>query len=48
MRENGYDMPDPDCSDDGHTGDGPFGDAIDTDDLLFIAVSPSCQNIIGG
>jgi hypothetical protein len=48
MRENGYDMPDPDFSNGGHTGDGPFGDAIDTDDPLFTDAAPSCQDIIGG
>jgi hypothetical protein len=48
MRENGYDMPDPDFSNGGHTGDGPFGDAIDTDNPLFVAAAPSCQDIIGG
>ncbi len=35
MRDNGYDMPDPDFSGDGHGGAGPFGDAIDTDDPAF-------------
>ena len=48
MRENGYDMPDPDFSNGGHTGDGPFGDAIDTDDPLFAPAAASCQGIIGG
>ena len=48
MRENGYDMPDPDFSNGGHTGDGPFGDAIDTDDPLFAPTAPSCQDIISG
>ena len=47
MRDNGYDMPDPDFSNGGHSGDGPFGDAIDTDDPLFKAAAPSCQGIIG-
>lgn len=48
MRDNGYDMPDPDFSDGGHTGDGPFGDAIDVNDPQFRAAAPSCQGIIGG
>jgi len=48
MRENGYEMPDPDFSGDGHTGDGPFGDAIDTDDPGFQRAATSCEGIIGG
>jgi len=48
MRENGYDMPDPDFSDNGHGGDGPFGDAIDADDPAFQTAAQSCEGIIGG
>ena len=48
MRENGYDMPDPDFSGDGHTGAGPFGDAIDTDDPDFQTAAKSCEGIVGG
>ena len=48
MRENGYDMPDPDFSTGGHTGEGPFGDAIDTDAPLFVVAAALCQDIIGG
>lgn len=48
MRENGYDMPDPDFSGDGHTGEGPFGDAIDTDDPDFQTAGKSCEGIVGG
>jgi hypothetical protein len=48
MRENGYDMPDPDFSDSGHSGDGPFGDAIDTDDPDFQTAAKSCEGIVGG
>ena len=48
MRENGYDMPDPDFSDNGHSGDGPFGDAIDTDDPDFQTAAKSCEGIVGG
>ena len=48
MRENGYDMPDPDFTGDGHTGAGPFGDAIDTDDPAFQTAAQSCDGIIGG
>ena len=48
MRDNGYDMPDPDFSGDGHSGAGPFGDAIDTDDPAFQTAAESCEGIIGG
>ncbi len=48
MRENGYAMPDPDFSDNGHTGAGPFGDVIDTDDPAFQTAAQSCEGIIGG
>ncbi len=48
MRENGYDMPDPDFSGDGHSGAGPFGDAIDTDDPDFLTAVKSCEGIVGG
>ena len=47
MRDNGYDMPDPDFSGDGHTGAGPFGDAVDTDDPAFQTAVQSCEGIIG-
>jgi hypothetical protein len=47
MRENGYDMPDPDFSD-GHGGAGPFGDAIDTSDPDFETAAQSCDGIVGG
>ena len=48
MRKNGYDMPDPDISGDGHSGAGPFGDAIDTDDPAFKTAVTSCDDIVGG
>jgi hypothetical protein len=48
MRRNGYDMPDPDFSGDGHTGAGPFGGAIDTDDPAFQTAAESCEGIVGG
>jgi len=48
MRENGYEMSDPDFSAGGHTGDGPFGDAIDTDDPDYQRAATSCEGIIGG
>ena len=46
MRENGYDMPDPDFSGDGHSGAGPFGDAIDIDDPDFLTAARSCEGIV--
>lgn len=48
MRENGYDMPDPDFSGDGHSGAGPFGAAIDTNDPDFKTAVTSCEGIVGG
>ena len=48
MRENGYDMPDPVFSGDGHSGAGPFGDALDTDDPDFQTAVESCDDIVGG
>jgi hypothetical protein len=48
MRENGYDMPDPDFSGNGHSGAGPFGDAIDTEDPDFQRAVTSCEGIVGG
>lgn len=48
MRENGYDMPDPDFSGEGHSGAGPFGDAIDIDDPAFQKAVGSCEGIVGG
>jgi hypothetical protein len=48
MRENGYDMPDPDFSGDGHSGAGPIGDAIDTDDPKFQTAAKSFDDIVGG
>lgn len=47
MRENCYDMPDPDFSEGGHSGGGPFGDVIDTDDPEFQRAVGSCEGIVG-
>jgi hypothetical protein len=48
MRENGYEMPDPDFSGEGHIDDGPLGDALDTDHPDFQRASVSCEGITGG
>lgn len=55
MRDNGYDMPDPDLSAAGTPGQGngpgegggPFG-AIDRDDPTFEAAQESCNSLLGG
>ncbi len=55
MRENGYDMADPDFSNfgpgaaggGGQGGGGPFGD-IDLDDPDFITAQEACQDILAG
>ena len=48
MRENGYDMPDPDLSNlggDGEGGFGPFGGEIDPTDPDFISATEECEYI---
>ena len=46
MRDNGYEMPDPDFSTQpGPGGGGPFGD-IDPDDPAFEAANEACQDIL--
>jgi hypothetical protein len=54
MRDNGYDMPDPDFSNfgqpgqgQGQGGGGPFGQ-IDREDPDFVAASEACGDILGG
>jgi hypothetical protein len=49
MRDNGYDMPDPDFSSfgPGSGGGGPFGE-IDQDDPAFQAASDACADILAG
>ncbi len=52
MRDNGFDMPDPDLSsfgnrDEGGPGGGPFGGAIDPDDPDFISAMEECEHIFG-
>lgn len=50
MRENGYDMPDPDFS--GSAGErgggGPFGGSIDPEDLAFVSALGACEETFGG
>ena len=50
MRDNGYDMPDPDFS--GSAGErgggGPFGDGIDPEDLAFVSALEACEETFGG
>ncbi len=56
MRENGFDMPDPDFSNLGQGGNnsagpgggGPFGDDIDPDDPAFQSALESCEDIFEG
>jgi len=51
MRENGYDMPDPDFSNFGAGGGGggePFGGEIDRDDPGFQAALEACEHIFEG
>lgn len=50
MRDNGYDMPDPDFSNapgEGGPGNGPFA-GIDQDDLDFQSAFEACQEVFGG
>jgi len=49
MRDNGYDMPDPDFStmgNPGQSGGGPFG-ALDRDDPAFQTAQEACADIFG-
>jgi anti-sigma regulatory factor (Ser/Thr protein kinase) len=51
MRDNGYDMPDPDFSAEpgqGAQGGGPFGGAIDSDDPSFQSALEGCEDAFGG
>ena len=52
MRDNGYDMPDPDFTsfgpgEPGQGGGGPFG-AIDFEDPDFVAAQDACQDLLSG
>jgi hypothetical protein len=54
MRENGFDMPDPDFSNllqgpgGGEGGGGPFGGAFDPDDPAFTSALEACEDVFGG
>ncbi|MEN8234503.1 MAG: hypothetical protein ABFR89_06220 [Actinomycetota bacterium] len=51
MRDNGYDMPDPDFSTrgtPGQGGGGPFGGALETDDPAFQTALEACGSMFGG
>lgn len=46
MRDNGYDMPDPDFGSEPGTGGGPFGE-IDPEDPAFQAALETCEDVFG-
>jgi len=54
MRDNGYDMPDPDFSrlgqgdGEGGGGGGPFGEGFDPQDPEFLSAMSACQDVFGG
>jgi hypothetical protein len=56
MRDNGYDMPDPDFSSllrgegegDGEGGGGPFGENFDPEDPKFLSAMSECEDVFGG
>lgn len=54
MRENGYDMPDPDFSgllggqEDGERGGGPFGEGFNPEDPAFTSALAACEEVFGG
>jgi hypothetical protein len=48
MRENGYDMPDPNFSNQGAGSGGPFGGAIDRNDPTFKKADAVCQHYLSG
>jgi hypothetical protein len=45
MRDNGYDMPDPDFTGDGFGGLFEIGENIDPNDPVFLAAMEECQSI---
>lgn len=48
MRKNGYDMPDPNFSNQGASSGGPFGGAIDRNDPAFKKANAVCQSNLSG
>ncbi|MCL1597613.1 MAG: hypothetical protein M3094_00395 [Actinomycetia bacterium] len=48
MRDNGYDMPDPDLSTSRGSGGGPFSGAIDVNDPDFQEAAAACEGIFDG
>ena len=48
MRENGYDIADPDLSKTRGSGGGPFGGSIDLADPEFQTAAAACDGIFGG
>ncbi len=48
MRDNGYNLPDPDLTKMSGGGGGPFGGAIDLTDPAFQKASEACDGIFGG
>lgn len=54
MRDNGYDMPDPDFSSllrgsgEGGGGGGPFGANFDPEDPAFTSALEACEDVFGG
>jgi hypothetical protein len=48
MRKNGYDLPDPDFSNQGGSGGGPFGGAIDQGDPVFKKADAVCRSNLPG
>ena len=48
MRENGYDLPDPDLTKTRGSGGGPFGGSIDLTDPAFQSAAVACDGVFGG
>jgi hypothetical protein len=48
MRKNGYDLPDPNFSNQGGSGGGPFGSAIDQNDPAYKKANAVCRNNLPG
>ncbi len=48
MRDNGYDMPDPNLSSAPGSGSGPFSGALDLEDPAFQEAAAACEGVFGG